>query len=81
MYHNAPDPVTNAEFAKALGAAVGRPAVLPVPAFAIALGLGEFGRSSVLAGQRAVPAVLQAAGYRFTDTGLEPVLREARRRT
>ena len=76
----APDPVTNAEFAKALGAAVGRPAVLPVPAFAISLALGEFGRSSVLAGQRAVPAVLQAAGYRFTDTAVEPALREARRR-
>ena len=76
----APDPVTNAEFTRALSAAVGRPAVLPVPAFAISLGLGEFGRSSVLAGQRAVPAELEAAGYRFTDTALEPTLREARRR-
>jgi uncharacterized protein (TIGR01777 family) len=73
----APDPVTNAEFARALGAAVGRPAVLPVPGFAISLGLGEFGRSSVLAGQRAVPAALQAAGHRFADTALEPALRRA----
>lgn len=76
----APAPVTNGEFARALGAAVGRPAVLPVPGFAISLALGEFGRSSVLAGQRAVPAVLQAAGYRFTDTAVEPALRKARHR-
>ena len=76
----APDPVTNAEFTRALGAAVGRPTVLPVPAFAISLGLGEFGRSSVLAGQRAVPAALQAAGFRFSDTAVEPALRDARRR-
>ena len=39
------------------------------------------GGLNMLAGQRAVPAALQAAGYRFTDTALEPALREARRRT
>src|SRR5688572_5170204 len=48
-----PAPVTNAEFTRRLGAAVSRPTVLPVPRFAISLVLGEFGRSSVLAGQRA----------------------------
>ena len=69
-----PAPVTNAEFTRALAAAVRRPAVLPVPAPVISLALGEFGRSSVLAGQRAVPAALQAAGYRFIDATLEDAL-------
>lgn len=72
-----PEPVRNAEFVRDLAAAVSRPAVLPVPAFALRLALGEFGRSSVLAGQRAVPARLQSAGYRFTHTTLPSALREA----
>jgi len=72
-----PTPVTNAEFTRSLAAAVHRPAVLPVPGPAISLALGEFGRSSVLAGQRAVPAKLEAAGYRFTHTSLDAALQEA----
>ena len=72
-----PQPVPNSEFVRDLAAAVSRPAVLPVPAVALRLALGEFGRSSVLAGQRAVPARLQAAGYRFTHTTLPAALREA----
>ncbi|SHH18535.1 TIGR01777 family oxidoreductase [Geodermatophilus nigrescens] len=72
-----PEPVPNAEFVRELAAAVHRPAVLPVPAFAIRAGLGEFGRSSVLAGQRAVPAALQAAGYRFTHATLSSALHQA----
>src|SRR5438270_736831 len=62
----APEPVTNTEFTRQVGRVVHRPTVLHVPRFAISLGLGEFGRSSVLAGQRAVPARLQEAGFRFT---------------
>lgn len=72
-----PAPVTNAEFTRSLAAAVRRPAVLPVPGPAISLALGEFGRSSVLGGQRAVPAALEAAGYRFTDTTLDSALEHA----
>ncbi|SNS08077.1 hypothetical protein SAMN04488107_1241 [Geodermatophilus saharensis] len=72
-----PAPVPNSEFVRDLAAAVSRPAVLPVPAVALRLALGEFGRSSVLAGQRAVPARLQAAGYRFTHATLPSALREA----
>ena len=72
-----PSPVTNAEFTRSLAAAVHRPAVLPVPRPAISLALGEFGRSSVLAGQKAVPAKLEAAGYRFTHTTLDAALQEA----
>ncbi len=72
-----PEPVPNTEFVRDLAAAVSRPAVLPVPAVALRLTLGEFGRSSVLAGQRAVPTRLQSAGYRFEHGTLPSALREA----
>ncbi|MEX5720288.1 TIGR01777 family oxidoreductase [Geodermatophilus maliterrae] len=75
-----PEPVRNAEFVRDLARAVHRPAVFPVPAVAIRLALGEFGRSSVLGGQRAVPARLQAAGYRFTHPDLPSALHAALRR-
>jgi uncharacterized protein (TIGR01777 family) len=75
-----PRPVTNAEFVRRLAAAVHRPAVLPVPGPVLSLALGEFGRSSVLAGQRAVPAVLERAGYRWTHPDLDDALRAALQR-
>ena len=70
-----PAPVTNTEFTRRLGAAVSRPTFLAVPGFAISLVLGEFGRSSVLAGQRALPAVLEKAGFTFTDPTLDDAFR------
>jgi uncharacterized protein (TIGR01777 family) len=75
-----PEPVTNAEFVRRLAAAVHRPALLPVPGPVLSLALGEFGRSSVLAGQRAVPAALQQAGYRWTHPDLDDALRAALQR-
>ena len=72
-----PDPVTNADFTKELGRQVHRPTVLPVPAFALTLALGEFGRSSVVGGQRALPVRLQESGYAFTYTDLPSALRAA----
>ena len=72
-----PAPVTNAEFTRRLGAAVSRPTLLTVPRFAISLALGEFGRASVLGGQRALPTVLENAGFTFTDTTLDDALRTA----
>ena len=51
-----PTPVTNAEFTKALAAAVHRPTSIPVPAFAIKGVLGAMGEELLLYGQRAVPA-------------------------
>lgn len=60
-----PLPVTNAEFTAALAAAVKRPAGLAVPAFAIKGVLGVMGEEMLLYGQRAVPAVLQDAGFQF----------------
>ncbi|MCS6777668.1 MAG: TIGR01777 family oxidoreductase, partial [Chthonomonadaceae bacterium] len=50
----APNPVTNAQFARALARALHRPALLPVPAFALRLLLGEFA-DTILAGQKALP--------------------------
>ena len=70
----APEPVTNLDFTRALADAVGRPALLPVPAFALRLLLGEAG-AVLLAGQRAVPARFLAAGFRFAHPELGLALR------
>jgi hypothetical protein len=71
----APDPVTNAELSRALGHVLGRPAVLPVPAFAIKLLYGEMAEV-VTTGQRAVPARLGELGYHFRHPELEGALRD-----
>ena len=70
-----PAPVTNAEFTAALGRVLHRPTVLVVPPPALWLALGEFARVGVLAGQRAVPAALTDAGFRFAHTDVESALR------
>ena len=59
-----PFPVTNREFTQALAEAVHRPAILPVPAFALRLALGEMAQV-VLASQRAIPDAAQRAGFVF----------------
>lgn len=71
----APNPVTNTELSHALGRALGRPAFLPVPGFAIRLLYGEMAEM-VTTGQRVVPARLQALGYRFRHPDVEPALRD-----
>jgi uncharacterized protein (TIGR01777 family) len=73
----APGPVTNAEFTRAFGQVLHRPTPLPVPAVALSLALGEFGRASVLGGQRALPTRLLDAGFPFTHTDLASALRVA----
>jgi hypothetical protein len=71
-----PKPATDAELAKALGAALGRPAVLAVPAPALRLVLGtEMAEELVLGGQRVLPAVLTSRGYEFAHTDLGEALR------
>lgn len=72
-----PEPVTNAEFVAELGRQMHRPTPLPVPAFALKFALGEFGRSSVVGGQRALPVRLQESGYTFTHPDLSSALRAA----
>ncbi len=71
----APEPVTNADLSKALGRALGRPAFLPVPGFAIRMLYGEMSEL-VTEGQRAVPARLLALGYAFGHSEIEPALRD-----
>ncbi|HEV2088771.1 MAG TPA: TIGR01777 family oxidoreductase [Cryptosporangiaceae bacterium] len=72
-----PVPVTNAEFTRALAEVLHRPAVLPVPRLALRTVLGPFADEGVLAGQRAVPAVLSAHGFAFTDPDVRSALRWA----
>jgi len=71
----APDPVRQADFAKALGRAVGRPAVLPTPGIALRLAMGEMS-TLALDGQRVVPQRALAEGYRFAHTDLDEALRD-----
>jgi uncharacterized protein len=73
----APTPVTNAEFTRTLGRVLGRPTVLPVPAFAARLALGEMADELLLGSLRVVPTRLQASGYRFRQPTLEGALRAA----
>ena len=74
----APSPVTNAEFTRALGRALGRPAVLRVPAAALAvLRGGELTREVVLASMRVVPGVLPATGFQFRHPTVDEGLRAA----
>jgi uncharacterized protein (TIGR01777 family) len=61
----APAPVTNAEFTRALGSALHRPALVPAPAIALRLALGEMADALLLTGQRVLPAKAQGHGYRF----------------
>ncbi|SEQ95160.1 hypothetical protein SAMN04244573_02580 [Azotobacter beijerinckii] len=69
----APKPVRNGEFARALGRVLHRPALLPAPAFALRLGLGELA-GLLLGGQRAVPRRLCEAGFVFRFTDLDAAL-------
>ena len=71
----APNPVTNTELSKALGHALNRPAVLPVPGFAIKMLYGEMAEM-VTKGQRVVPARLGQLGYEFRHPEVEPALRD-----
>jgi uncharacterized protein (TIGR01777 family) len=69
----APEPVRQRELAKALGRALGRPAVVPAPAFAIRLAMGEMAEIA-LCGQRAVPARMRELGYEFAYPDLDRAL-------
>ncbi len=61
----APKPVRNAEFAGTLAIVLGRPAIVPMPAFAAKLAFGEMGEELLLGSQKVEPGKLIASGYRF----------------
>lgn len=72
----APQPVSNEQFTRSLAAVLHRPALLRVPPIAPRMILGERGATEfALAGQRVLPARLQAAGHVFRHPELEPALR------
>ena len=73
----APGPVTNAEFTRKLARRLHRPAVLPAPAFALRLALGEMANEALLASARVLPGKLTAAGFRFKHPGIEEALAAA----
>ena len=72
----APVPVTNEEFARALGRVLGRPSWMRAPAFALRLALGEMADALVLGGQRVLPDVAQQHGFLFRYPTLDGALRD-----
>ncbi len=72
---SAPNPVTNADYTKALGRALRRPALLVVPKAAVSAALGaEMAQQMLLGGQRALPAKLEATGYEFRHPTIDDAL-------
>ncbi len=70
-----PEPVTNADFTRTLARVLRRPALLPVPSFALRLAFGEMADELLLSGSRVVPKVLEEAGFQFAYPELEGALR------
>ncbi|MEJ2010378.1 MAG: TIGR01777 family oxidoreductase [Acidobacteriota bacterium] len=69
-----PNPVRNEEFAKALAKVLSRPAVVPVPAFAVRMLFGEMADALLLASQRVQPTRLEASGFNFQFPEIEAAL-------
>jgi uncharacterized protein (TIGR01777 family) len=70
----APEPVTNNDFTKTLGAALGRPSVFPMPAFAARLALGQMANDLLLSSTRVFPRRLESSGYDFLQPNLAHAL-------
>jgi hypothetical protein len=70
----APKPVTNSEFSKALGRALHRPSLVPAPAFALRLALGEMADALLLGGQRVQPSRALKLGFRFNFSTISQAL-------
>ena len=70
----APNPVRNSEFTKALGQAISRPTIFPIPAFGVRLVFGEMADALLLSSQRVKPEKLEATGYQFQYSDLQPAL-------
>lgn len=70
-----PAPVPNAEYGRILGHVLARPAVMPLPAFAMRAAFGELADGALLASQRVLPALLEKVGFQFAHRDLESALR------
>jgi len=66
----APHPATNAEFTRALGAALWRPTLCPLPSPVVRLLFGEMGDETLLCSQRVVPTRLLDSGFRFAHPAI-----------
>jgi uncharacterized protein (TIGR01777 family) len=73
----APEPVTNAEFSRALGRAMHRPSWLPVPGFALRVIVGEMANDALLLGHRILPKRAQELGYVFRHPRIDEALASA----
>lgn len=71
----APYPVQNGDYAKVLGKIIGRPAIVPMPAFAARTMFGQMADECLLASQKVLPAKLNETGYEFRYPYLERSLR------
>jgi uncharacterized protein (TIGR01777 family) len=69
-----PVPVTNADFMRALGRVLSRPAVIPLPGIALRAAFGQMAEETILTSQRAVPARLQDASFSFEEPDIERAL-------
>ena len=72
---SAPNPVTNGQFMRALGRVLGRPSIMPTPAFAVKLLFGEMA-TVLLDGQRGIPKNLLDLGFTFDFPSVEPALND-----
>ncbi|MFL6237968.1 MAG: TIGR01777 family oxidoreductase [Actinomycetes bacterium] len=70
----APQPVRSKEWVRAIGRAVHRPTVLPVPCFALRAAIGPFADEAVLSSGRVLPRRLEAAGFQFTHRDIDTAL-------
>jgi uncharacterized protein (TIGR01777 family) len=68
-------PVTNAEFTRALGKALHRPTLFPLPAFMVRMLFGEMGKDLLLSGAKVLPTRLEEEGFQFIDDDLEQTLK------
>lgn len=70
----APSPLPQGEFAKALGRALHRPAIVPLPAFAVRTLFGEMGDEMLLHGQFVEPAILRSSGFTWSAPDIDEAL-------
>ena len=70
----APEPVTNRRFTDALGAALSRPAIVPIPAWPLRFALGGFAEELLLSGQRVIPDVAMRSGFVFEYATIDSAL-------
>jgi uncharacterized protein (TIGR01777 family) len=70
-----PEPVTNADFTKVLGRVLNRPALIPVPKFALEIALGEMTEPLLMASARVNPEKALDTGFQFSYPSLESALR------